>query len=182
MRHSFVVRACVALVMFALPLAAQGAAAGSTTILVVRHAEKMADPAADPPLTSAGAARAETLADLLKDAGIRAVIATQFVRTRSTGEPTARKFGLVVESMDARAPMHMRMVADSILARHRGQTVLVVGHSNTVPGIVAAFGAPQPSPICDAEYDDLFVVTVPAIGAPSVVRLHYGTPSPACAP
>jgi broad specificity phosphatase PhoE len=181
MRHSLVVRACLAL-MFALPLGAQGAPGASTTIFVVRHAEKMAEPAGDPPLTAAGTARAEALAELLKDAGIRAVIATQFIRTRSTGEPTAKKLGLVVEPMDARAPTHMRMVADSVLAKHRGQTVLVVGHSNTVPGIIAAFGAPQPAAICDGEYDNLFVVTVPATGPASVVRLRYGAPSPACAP
>ena len=182
MRHSLVVRACIALLTFANPLGAQVVPGASTTILVVRHAEKAVEPAADPPLTAAGAARAEALSELLRDVGIRAVIATQFVRTRSTGEPMAKKLGLVVEPMDARAPTHMRMVADSVLTKHRGQTILVVGHSNTVPGIIAALGAPQPAAICDSEYDNLFVVTVPATGPASVVRLRYGAPSPACAP
>jgi hypothetical protein len=52
--------------------------------------------------------------------------------------------------------------------------VLVAGHSNTVPAIVGALGAPQPAEICDAGYDNAFVVTVPASGPASVVRLHYG--------
>ncbi len=151
---------------------------GSTTVILVRHAEKEAEPAADPALTAAGRSRADALADLLKDAGITAVVSTQFQRTRLTSAPTAAEFKLTTEVVDARAPQHARAVADSVLAKHRGQTVLVVGHSNTVPAIVAALGAAQPAAICDAEYDNLYVVTVPPSGAATVVRARYGAASP----
>jgi broad specificity phosphatase PhoE len=149
----------------------------STTVILVRHAEKAAEPAADPPLTAAGARRAEALVELVKDAGVNAIYSTQFARTRQTAAPLAEKLGIPVEILDARAPSHPRMVADSVLSKHRGQTVLVVGHSNTVPAIVAALGAPQPAEICDADYDNVFVVTVPAVGAASVVRMHFGAPA-----
>lgn len=158
---------------------AQSAAAANTTILLVRHAEKEATPATDPPLTSAGNARANALIELAKDAGVNAVISTEYLRTRNTAAPIAAKLGLTTEIIGARASA--RVTADSILARHRGHTVLVVGHSNTVPALVAAFGAPQPAEICDAGYDNVYVVTVPASGATSVVRLHYGEKA-ACAP
>ena len=62
------------------------------------------------------------------------------------------------------------------LAKHRGQTVVVVGHSNTVPDIVAALGAARPPAICDAEYDNLYVVRVPVAGAATVERRRYGAP------
>ena len=73
-----------------------------------------------------------------------------------------------------------RATADSILAKHRGYTILVVGHSNTVPALVAALGAPQPADICDAGYDNVFVVSVPASGPATVTRLHFGAVTAGC--
>ncbi len=151
---------------------AQAAPHGVTTIILVRHAEKAAEPATDPPLTSAGTARAAALIELVRDAGVNAIVSTQYQRTRQTAAPLAAKLGLTTEVIEARNSA--RVTADSILARHRGHTVVVVGHSNTVPALVAAFGAPQPAEICDAGYDNAFVVTVPATGPVSVVRLHFG--------
>jgi broad specificity phosphatase PhoE len=162
----------------AATLAAQ-APSGSTTVIVVRHAERAAEPASDPLLTPAGRARAESLVGLLEDAHVDAIVSTQLQRSRLTAAPAATRFGLTPEIVDARAPQHARAVADTVLLKHRGETVLVVGHSNTVPDIVAALGAPKPADICDGEYDNLYVVTVPLSGAARVVRARYGAPSPA---
>jgi broad specificity phosphatase PhoE len=172
MRLSATLRALAALLVLATATPAQNAP--STTVIVVRHAEKAAEPVADPALTPFGTARAQALVELVKDAGISAIISTQFTRTRNTIAPIAAKLGLTPEIVDARVPQHPKAVADGILAAHRGQTVLVVGHSNTVPDIVAALGAPKPVPICDEGYDNVYVVTVPATGPASVVQLHYG--------
>ena len=151
---------------------------GTTTVVVVRHAEKAAEPANDPPLTAAGQARAEALVDAVRGMPVRAVVSTNFARTRSTAAPLAERLALTPELVDARSPDHARQVAAGVLARHRGETVVVVGHSNTVPDIVAALGAPKPAPICDAEYDNLFVVRVPANGAAATVeRRRYGVAS-----
>jgi broad specificity phosphatase PhoE len=151
--------------------------AGTTTVIVVRHAEKAAEPAADPPLTAAGAARAQALSEAVRGMPVTAVISTNFARTRSTAAPLAARLGLTTELVDARAPDHARQVAAGVLAKHRGETVVVVGHSNTVPDIVAALGAPKPASICDAEYDNLYVVRVPASGTATVERRSYGTAS-----
>ena len=172
-------RAVLACLAIAAPLGAQGPAAGSTTVIVVRHAEKEAEPAADPALTAAGSARAQALAAALKDAHVTAVVSTQFARTRLTATPAATMAGRTIEVSDARAPDHPAVLAASLLAAHRGETVLVVGHSNTVPAIVAALGAPRPAAICDAEYDNMYVVTVPPTGPATVVHAHYGAASPA---
>jgi broad specificity phosphatase PhoE len=174
-------RAALALTLASgAPAHAAGAQApvGSTTIILVRHAEKASEPAADPPLTAAGAARAEALVDVVKDAGVRAIVSTQFARTRATIAPAAAKLGLVPEIADARAPDHVRALADGLLSKHRGETVLVVGHSNTIPALVAALGGATPAPICDAEYDDVYVVVVPPSGKATVTHAHYGAPSP----
>lgn len=174
MLKSIARRALAALIVLSPAVLAQNAPSASTTVIVVRHAEKAAEPAGDPPLVAAGSARADALAEMLKDAGIKAIVSTEFQRTRMTVAPIAAKLGLTTEIASARAPQHAKMVADSILAKHRGQTVLVVGHSNTVPDIIAALGAPKPDAICDTSYDNLFIVTIPAAGTPSVVRLRYG--------
>jgi broad specificity phosphatase PhoE len=150
---------------------------GTTTVIVVRHAEKAAEPAADPPLTVAGVARAQALVDALHGVPIHAVISTDFARTRSTVAPVATRLGLTTQLVDASAREHARHVASDVLARYRGETVLVAGHSNTVPDIVAALGAPRPASICDSEYDNLYVVRVPASGAATVERRRYGVAS-----
>lgn len=174
--------------LLAAPAAAQSAtaaanSAATTTVILVRHAEKAAEPAADPPLTAAGAARAQALVSVVKDAGIQAIVSTQFLRTRNTVAPTAALLGLTPEIVDARAPDHPRAVAAAVLA-HRGETVLVVGHSNTIPAIVAALGAPRPREICDGEYDGIYVVSIPPTGRPGVTHARYGAlaTDTSCAP
>ena len=144
-----------------------------TTVYVVRHAEKAKEPKDNPPLTDAGAARAEALSEVLKGQPIAAIYSTDTLRTRSTAAPTAARLGLTVQVYEKEVP---------VLAQHRGQTVLVVGHSNTVAGLVEALGAPKPKDLCDGEFHHLFVVRVPASGAATVEDRAYGAPSsePGC--
>src|SRR5258705_13492021 len=115
------------------PAAATPRPDGTTTVIVVRHAEKAAEPAADPPLTAAGEARAEALVSAVGSLPVTAIVSTDFARTRSTAAPLAARLGLTPEIVDARAPDHARALAQGVLARHRGETVGVVGHSNTGP-------------------------------------------------
>jgi bisphosphoglycerate-dependent phosphoglycerate mutase len=74
-------------------------------------------------------------------------------------------------------PDHAKAIADTIRATYAGRTVLVVGHSNTVPAIVAALGgAPSPD-LCDEQYDALFTVVVAPDGKARVVKARFGAPS-----
>ena len=151
-----------------------------TTVLLVRHAEK-ADTTRDPVLSAAGTRRADALADSLARAKVDAIVVTQFQRTRLTAEPIAQRLGLTPVVIPAAAPTeaHAAAVAGMILNRFAGKTVLVVGHSNTVPAIIHALGVSEPVTIADAEYDAFFVVRVAPDGRATLVRSRYGEPSAA---
>jgi broad specificity phosphatase PhoE len=149
----------------------------ATTVIVVRHAEKAAQPAADPPLTEEGQARARALWEAVKDANVGAIITTQLARTMQTAAPTASTRHIVPEVVPTTGADHPARVAAAV-RRHAGQTVLVVGHSNTVPAIIASLGAKEPPAICDPEYDGFYVVTIAADGSASVIRSRYGVLSP----
>ena len=157
-------------------VAAANLAAQSTTVIIVRHAEKAATPADNPPLTAAGETRAKALWDVLKAAGVDAIITTQFVRTKETAEPTAKARKLTPQVINTSDGNHAKAVAAAI-RKHAGQTVLVVGHSNTVPAIITALGAEKPPPICDLEYDNLYVVTLGGRGTPPLIHSKFGEPT-----
>ena len=148
-----------------------------TVVILVRHAEKAGQPAQDPPLTRDGQRRAAALVEIARGAGVSAIITTQYERTRKTAEPTAAALRITPEVIDT-GPLarHAGVVADRIL-QHAGGTVLVVGHSNTIPAIIAALGAPEPKELCDNEYDQLFVVVIGDTGPPRLIRSRYGVPS-----
>lgn len=152
-----------------------------TTVIIVRHAEKGTTPANDPPLTEAGIARAKALAAALAHARVGVVITTQLVRTRETGRPTAEANGVQMQTVatGASVPDHARAVADAVRT-HAGQTILVVGHSNTVMRIVEALGGPKLPDLCDSEYSGLFTLVLDGASARLIVG-SYGAPSPAVA-
>lgn len=132
------------------------------TFVIVRHAEKAADGSKDPPLTDAGRARALALAQRLSSVPVIAVYTTAFQRTRQTATPTAQEHGLPLITYDAKQPAVD--FAAQLRERHAGQTVLVVGHSNTVPDIAAALCRCEVAPMSEAEYDRLTTVRVDASG------------------
>jgi phosphohistidine phosphatase SixA len=148
----------------------------STVVILVRHGEKAAAPAADPPLTEAGVARARALAAALSNTVVQAAITTEFARTRETAQPTVDAQHLTPEIVRA-GPVaaHAKAVADAVRA-HAGQTVLVVGHSNTVPAIIAALGGPKLPDICDSQYSNFFVLILHD-GKADLITSSYGASS-----
>jgi broad specificity phosphatase PhoE len=151
------------------------APARAQTVFLVRHAERadtapgqpvMAAAGADPELSAAGRARAESLASMLKDANVTGIFTTKFKRTIQTGEPLAKLLGIQVTPLE---PMDTAALLQKIKAA-KGN-VLVVGHSNTVPDLIKALGVADKIAIGDTEFDNLFIVT-PGSQA-SFVRLRY---------
>lgn len=135
------------------------------TYVIVRHAEKSTDDPRDPSLNEAGQARAERLAASLAQAPMRAVYATEYRRTRQTGEPTARAHGLTMTRYDAKQAA--AEFAATLRRDHRDGTVLVVGHSNTAPAIAAALCACDVAPMPETEFDRRMVVRIDAQGQAS---------------
>ena len=134
-----------------LSIAAYGQDSGK--IFVVRHAEKQSD-AVDAPLSDKGQARAQCLGQTLKDAHITTAIITQYVRTKQTAAPTVAESKAKEKAIDAKSTD--QIVKEARAAAQSGN-VLIVGHSNTIPTLLPAFGTPAVS-IPDTAYDQLFIL------------------------
>ena len=143
-----------------------GAATAQKAVFVVRHAEKVSNE--DERLTEAGKSRAQRLARLLGDAGISSVFSTDTERSLGTARPLAEARRLPVTVYDA-----PEALAEKVRAGHEGDVVLVVGHSNTVPELLRAFGCTESVAIAAEEYDNLFVVVPKATGPATLLRLRY---------
>jgi len=146
-----------------------------TTIILVRHAEKIVDPNnPDVDLSAAGQARAQEIARVFGDAGINAIYATQYKRTQETVRPLSEKIGVPVTIVNSKSTADLLA---QIRAQHSGQTIFVAGHNNTVPEVIAALGGPQYPIIPETEYDNLYLVTVYRTGKSKVVKMKYGAPT-----
>ena len=172
--RSSILLACV---LALAPAASPAQASAPTVVVIVRHADKAAQPANDPPLTEVGVARAAALADFLKDAQVGAVLHTATTRTRETARPTFERFGLTPEIIpNGPAPVVAAAIREMV-ARHAGKTVLIVGHSNTVMPWIAALGGPERPNLCDHQYDGLYTVII-GVGPTRLVEGRYGPPNP----
>ena len=136
-----------------------------STVFIVRHAEK-ADDSKDAELSEAGRARAEALANMLRDSKISVIYTTEFKRTQQTAAPLAKALALTVTSLPSENQT-------ALVAKLRTSTTnsLVVGHGNTIPDVIKALGISEPVNIPDSDYDNLFVV--PLGEKPYLIRLHY---------
>jgi phosphohistidine phosphatase SixA len=147
----------------------------TTTVILVRHAEKQIGTIADPPLSLEGEARADRLAALLgaklDGMPISAIHASEARRTQQTAAPLARRLGLAAQTRPAKD-------VDGLVAALRdaptGSASVVVGHRNTVPEIIGELTHRKVAvSIAEDEFGAIFIVTASTFGPPSVVRLQY---------
>lgn len=147
-----------------------------TQVVVVRHAEKSGLPADDPDLSPEGQARAQALARLLQPADVSTIIVTSYRRTQQTAAPLASQQGVtpwVIAPGKGGMAVHVQQVVEAV--NRASGVVLVVGHSNTVPAIVAALSRSRPGALCETSFSHLFVLTPPVADAPAL-HLRYGVP------
>lgn len=144
-----------------------------TTILLVRHADRQGSADA---LSTAGTARAQELAHVLEKSGISAIYTSEATRTQQTAASTATLLGITPVAVPA---SDVAGLVSTIRSDNSGQTMLVVGHSNTVPQIIAEFGGPVVT-IGENEYDNLYVLTLCRCRWQRVrlTNLQYGAASP----
>jgi broad specificity phosphatase PhoE len=143
-----------------------------TTVILVRHAEKKIEPAnPDPDLTPEGVERAQEIAREFGGAGINAIYATQYKRTQETVKPLSDRTGVPVTVLDSNQTNEL---LKRIQTTHRGQTIFIAGHNNTVPAMVSELSGETYPTIPDTEYDNLYIVTIYRSGKAKVLKLKYG--------
>jgi broad specificity phosphatase PhoE len=118
---------------------------------VMRHLQKAEG--SDPALSAQGHANARRLIDFFAAAPPGAIYVSTTRRALETAGPLAAKLGVTVKEYDPRD-------TPGLIARVKAEagTVLVVGHSNTVPEIVAQLGGARPADLAETDYGDIFRV------------------------
>ncbi len=148
--------------------------ATTTTVVLVRHAEKELVTIDDPPLAAAGERRAERLGQMfgnIRGAGrIDGIYVTDTRRSQQTAMPLATRLGLKPEVLPS---TDIKGIVARVTREHRGGTALVVAHSNTLPEIIKELSGITVPELADDEYDGLYIVTVPTFGNSGVLRLRY---------
>jgi phosphohistidine phosphatase SixA len=159
----------------------------TTTVLLVRHAEKNTNAEYDThdqdrPLCQPGTDRAQELAHVAGRAGVNVIYHTEFDRTRLTIEP------LDAVVSDNVTHQYAARDLDALVSDIRldvGKVIVVAGHGDTVPSIIEKLGVKtqldgldDTGHIPNNEYDNLYVVTLTCSCGTKVAHLKYGRPSP----
>jgi broad specificity phosphatase PhoE len=149
--------------------------ANSTTVIVIRHAEKESVGEPDPALSEAGQARAMLLVRMFGEAQgagrLDAIYVSPTLRSRATAAPLAARLGLKPMVAPADDP---KALAHRALRENSGKRVMIVGHSNTVPALVAILSGREDIPKMDEhDFSTMYIVTVPRIGRANALRLSY---------
>ncbi len=121
---------------------------------VTRHLQKAAGQ--DPGLTEQGQANAIRLAELLAADPPSAIYVSTTRRAAETAAPLAARLGLTPKTYN---PSDTPGLIAAVTAETG--TVLIVGHSTTVPDIVQRLGGTRPPDIADDEYGAVWHVFGP---------------------
>jgi broad specificity phosphatase PhoE len=152
---------------------ASTAAFAQQALILVRHAELQGSAMANPknvPLSAEGKARAQRLAAMLKDSGVAAIYVTDFARTQQTAQPLSKELGETLTVVPKSEPQNM---VAQLRKNHPGQVVLLVGHTDTLPGLIKALGVASEVKIEAQDYGNVYIVTPKAEGAPTFLHLRY---------
>ena len=129
----------------------------SQTIYVVRHAEKADDGTNDPPLTAQGRQRADLLAEILGDKGIDRIYSSDYKRTRQTATPLSRNTKIAIASYNPRNLEELFSQLEGL----SGESILVVGHSNSTPSLAnLILGEEQYAKFDESDYNNLIQITI----------------------
>lgn len=148
-------------------------ARATTVVVIVRHAEAEAGSDPDPGLSVDGRERAARLAKMLSQArpvrGIDAVFTSELKRAQQTVTPLSETLALPVSVVPTAA---WKDLPRRILRSHRGEYVLVAGHTNTIPKLVHDLSGDTVA-LREDEYDAMFIIFLPQIAKAKVVRVRY---------
>ena len=127
------------------------------TIYLVRHSEKeaAAKNPRNPALSQCGEQRAESLSKFLKDVGLDAIYSSNYIRTKSTAEPTSLKKKIETQMYNPR-----KLSDFASLLIERKQDALVVGHSNTTGVLAGLLVGKDIKPFKEDIYDRIYQIVI----------------------
>ena len=143
-------------------------------VYLVRHAEKAGNDL-DAPLTEAGQERAKALARTLNEAGVTVIYTSDARRTKDTAAPLAVARGKVPEKINDGDP---EKTLNKATTEHPDAVILIVGHSTTVPALVAKWGITAPVVVNHMEFDKIFVLVPIGSGQAGLARFRYQADGP----
>lgn len=155
---------------FLLLMLASASVVADQTIYLIRHAEKVADDSKDPALTEVGQERAIAFSAYFAGKELKAVYSSDTVRTRGTAGPTAKANGLDVLLYD---PRDLKAIAATV--KELGDTVLIVGHSNTTAVLANILTGGELPNLEDHHYDRVYVIKLKDDGT-GAVRIEHIEP------
>lgn len=126
-----------------------------TTIYLIRHCEKESG-AVDPELSDKGRLRAENWIQYFKEIPIDSFYTTTTRRTATTCSIIADSKKKEIQFYN-----HNDFSLNEIIKFHEGNTILIVGHSNTIPHLINTFLGEEMYPlISENEYGSLYILTI----------------------
>ncbi|MER3430558.1 MAG: histidine phosphatase family protein [Blastocatellia bacterium] len=161
----FVLAFALSLLMFSISAEAQ-----KKTFILVRHAEKSDEPESDPDLTDVGRERARRLSQIIGKFRPGAIYSTAFRRTRETAMPLAERRRLNIQTYDAKTPQDLV----TAITKSEVKRFLIVGHSNTVPGLAnLLIGKEIFKQLDEGEYGTIWVIRFKNGRFQKAEILHY---------
>jgi probable phosphoglycerate mutase len=146
----------------------------TTVVILVRHAEAASSQTSDPDLSPAGESRARQLGPFLADAlptgAVDHLYAADTRRAQQTAASVANQFKLPINLLGS---SDWAGIASRIKREHRGATVVVVGYSASLEAVARRL-AGSAITLAEADFGSIFVVVLPSMGQPQVLRLRYG--------
>jgi broad specificity phosphatase PhoE len=139
----------------------------SGPILLVRHAEKV-DASKDSLLSPAGEARAARLAEVLGSLGVRTIYTSEYKRTAQTAQPLAQRLGITPTVIPAVDQLELLKRLPRV-----PHPVLIVGHADTVPGLIKQLGVREPVDIPGDDFGSIYIVVPHLTGPPTLLHLRY---------
>jgi len=171
-----IVLGCLAVFCSSKALCQQGFT-GKRTLYIVRHAEKDTAGGNNPAISVTGKERAGDLYRALKKKKIDLIFVSQYKRTGMTADSIRiyQNIDTVHYAADVSADKLFEQVK---LRAGKAKNILIVGHSNTLPGIIRKAGVPgyTVKEIPDNEYDNLFIVKQKK-GKAVLEQKKYGKPA-----
>lgn len=127
-----------------------------TTYYLIRHAEKKTNDGEDPGINAVGIERAKKWVETLKSVKFDRVFTTNFKRTKQTA-----KFIADANELPMLAYKVNDMYNDGFKFGTKGKTVLLVGHSNTIPMFVnKVLGKEKYPEMKEDNFGNLYIVIV----------------------